>query len=396
MLRVALLPLLLFLLTISHAQERSTQVNDYVLGPEDTISIAVLRHPEFSDDYLVPQSGLLQIKAVGEVRVTGMSLDALQKHVLHKLRDRLRNPEVSIQLKTARMRRIYVLGEVKAPGVFDLKDDWGIQESLSAAGGIAAGVQSRDCTIVLERAEGGKRLRLPLDQALGGPLKDNLTLMPGDVLRVEAIATLPVYVTGKVKKPGVVRLREDAAGLLEAIAQAEGVTDGAAVAAIRIIHVTGQEETIDLSSILARDSVQIGGVAEKTPIAAKLPRLFAGDIVLVPESLERFAILGYVTKPGFYSIPSGRKYTLAEALAAAEGADKRGRISRIGLVRVENGKEVRRIFDLGKYLRSGDVKQNPEIVSGDVLYVPETNRVDLATVLSGVSSTALFFNAIRR
>jgi protein involved in polysaccharide export with SLBB domain len=129
---------------------------------------------------------------------------------------------------------------------------------------------------------------------------------------------------------------------------------------------------------------------------SKLPSLTGGEIIIVPESLDRFAILGYVTKPGFYPMPSGRKYTLSEALALAEGADKRGRLSKVGLVRLENGKEVRKIYDVGKYLRSGDVAQNPEIMPGDVVFVPETDRVDISTALSGITSFGILMNAFRR
>jgi polysaccharide export outer membrane protein len=392
------------------AGQAATDSAEYVFGPEDVLSVTVLKHPEFSDTYLVPASGIVQISAVGDVMVAGMTRSDLRKHIIQKLRDRLRNPEVVVSLKVARMQRIYVLGDVKSPGVFDLKEGWSVAESLSAAGGLANEVQMRDCKVVIERAGGQGRLEVSLESALNGLTPadkekgikpEDLRPRPGDVIRIEAVEMLPVFVSGKVRTPGLFRLRRDTAGVLEAIAQAEGVVDGAALGSVRIIRPDGTEETVDLSAILAKDTVREGMQSTNPETAAPtaathLPRLKGGEIILVPESLDRFAILGYVTKPGYYSLPNGRRYTMAEALAAAEGADKRGRISRIGLVRMENGKETRRVYDLGKYLRGGDTKQNPEILPGDVLFVPETNRVDIATVLSGISSSALFFSAIRR
>lgn len=364
---------------------------EYVLGPEDVVVVNVLRHPEFSDEYLIPSSGVVQIKPVGDVKATGMSLATLQEHVRFKLRDRLRNPEVSVALRLARMKRVYLFGDLKSPGVFDLKEGWGVAECLSAAGGLAQGIQSRDCKVILERAKGESPKPLSLTEALDGSARGEYKLQPGDVLRVESIPTFPVYVTGKVKTPGMYRLREDSTGILEAIAQAGGVLDGAAVASVRIIRITGGEEEVNLTSSLTRETL-----VDPAPANLPLPKLNGGDIVLVPESLDRFAILGHVTKPGFYPIPSGRRYSLSEAVAVAEGAAARGRLSQVGLVRMEGGKEVRRVYDLGKYLKKGDKSQNPEVLPGDVLFIPESNRVDITTVLTGISTSALFFNAIRR
>jgi polysaccharide export outer membrane protein len=409
----------------SRIVERSSS---YQLGPEDVFTVTVLRHPEFSGDYLVPTSGVVQIQAVGEVNVTGLSLDDVQNRVLAKLRDRLRQPEVSVTLKLARQRRVYVLGDVRDPNVFDWKPEWTIAEVLSAAGGLTTGTQIRDCRVIVERVEAdGKRMRyeLPLDRALNGLSEEDrsrgltpelLKPRPGDVVRVEAIETFPVYVNGKVKTPGVYRLRRDNAGVLEAISQAQGILEGAAVTRVRILRNNGKEEEVDLSSVLSQDTLRDSLPAEITsptsvagsegetakPAAPKpkdlnLPTLEPGDIVLVPESLDRYAVLGYVTKPGFFPIPQGRRFTMSEALASAEGATPRGRLTRVGLVRIQpDGTEIRKVYNLGNYLSGKDDTQNPDIQPGDVLYVPESPRVEVTSILQGVSSIAFFFNAIRR
>lgn len=373
----------------ANAKASVEQTADYALGAEDVITVSVLRHPEFSGDFLIPTSGTVQLPAVGEMKLKGMTLLDVQRAVLRKLRDRLQNPEVSVTLKAPRMRRIYVLGDVKAPGVLDLKEGWGISEGLSAAGGLAQNVQSRDCTLTLERATSGEKTQMPLDAVLKGIAKDPIRLQPGDIVRIDSVSTLAVFVTGRVKLPGQVKLREDATGILEAIAQAGGIADGAGLASVRLIHSTGNQEIVDLSGAFQ------SGLGANSPLGT-YPKLIAGDVVLVPELLDQFAVLGSVTKPGYYPIPSGRVMTVIDAVAIANGADRRGRLSRVGLIRTEGGKQTQRVLNLAHFLQTGDAKDNPKLLPGDLVFVPESGKVDLSVVLNGVSAAALLFNAVRR
>jgi hypothetical protein len=63
---------------------------------------------------------------------------------------------------------------------------------------------------------------------------------------------------------------------------------------------------------------------------------------------------------------------------------------------MKDGKQTRTIYDLGRFLAKGDATQNPIIRPGDVIFVPETNRVDISIILSALSSTSLLLNATKR
>jgi polysaccharide export outer membrane protein len=359
--------------------------SQYVLGPEDLIAVTVVDMPKFSGEYLIPTTGVISMPVVGEVKAAGMTIDSLRDFAVEKLKARLKNPEVVVVLKVPRPRRVYAYGDVRSSGVFELRDGWRVSELLSAAGGLGPNVLEQDVRVVVEKAATKEKLEMTLSEAINGPQAGSLVLAPGDVVRFNSVAMTPVYVSGKVKSPGLYRLREKEAGVLEALAQAGGVTEDANITSVRVIRLNGSEEKIDLApSMLRGEKVQ-------------LPKLNSGDMVLVSESQNRFVILGYVSKPGYYSIPSGTSITLAEAVARAEGPEKRASLSKVGIVRQENGKEVRKVYDLGKFLGSkGDMSQNPTLMAGDVVYVPETNKVDLLQLLSGLASSALFLDRIRR
>ncbi|WP_025229384.1 SLBB domain-containing protein [Fimbriimonas ginsengisoli] len=368
------------LLAASSFPQSNPDADQYRLGPEDAISVSVLKHPEFSGDFLVPANGVIQFPVAGGLKVSGLSLAEVRKQLTEKLKARLLKPEVSVTLKMARVQRFYVLGDVKGPGIYDVKPGWGVAEALSAAGGLGADVQQKDVRVTIEKAGTGEKIRVGLPQALSdGAAK----VAPGDIVRFDAVQKLPVYVSGKVRNPGLYRLREDATGLLAAIAEAGGPTEDASIAKVRVVHVNGGEDVVDLVPTLVRGE------------SSTLPVLASGDMVIVPEATSKFAILGFVSKPGYYAIPEGRLYTLSDAVALAEGADKRGRLSKVGLVRTENGKQTRSIYDLGRFLQKGDSSQNPALRPGDVVYVPETNRAELGTILSAISTSALLFNVFK-
>jgi protein involved in polysaccharide export with SLBB domain len=125
-------------------------------------------------------------------------------------------------------------------------------------------------------------------------------------------------------------------------------------------------------------------------------------MVIVSEAQNHFTVLGYVSKAGTYPIPDGHVFHLTDAIAAAADtsgpgttAEHRGRISRIGLVRVVNNKPTHKIYDLSKFMRKGDAKENPVIESGDIIYVPQSNGVELTTSLAGISTAAILYYNFR-
>lgn len=382
LLRPSAVAALLFALALTGSAQPVLQ-QGYVLGPEDVIIVNVIDQPKFSGEYLVPESGVITLPVVGAVTVTGKTLEELRQIALVGLKKRLLHPEVTVTLKVPRPKRVYVFGDVQKGGILDWKQGWRVQEALGAAGGLVTGIEQRDVRVVLEKAETKERIELPLVEALQDTANPKLTIAPGDVLRFQSLALTPIYVAGKVKQPGIYRMREGEAGVLEAIAQAGGVTPEANITSVRIARATGEQELVDISP----------AILDAKPV--QLPKLRAGDMIVVSEAQEKVVVLGYVKQPGYYPIPSGRTYTLAQAVALA-GGEARGRITRIGLVRVENGKDVRRVYDLGKYLTKGDPNSNPTLQPGDIVYVPESNRIEIAQILSGLASSALLFNNIRR
>ena len=367
----------IFLLVVSASFVRAS---DYRLGPEDIVSVVVLRHAEFSGDFLVPSDGLVNFPGAGEVLVTGKSLSELSSALTDKLSSRLRTPEISVTLKSQRMHNVYVLGAVKSPGIYNAKPGWRITECLTAGGGIIG--SSADCRVTLFRASSGEHKSAALSDILKADSTTNFAVESNDLVSVETAKTLPVYVMGRVKNPGIYDLRENC-GALEAIALAGGPLDDAALSRVMISGSSGKSEMVDLSS---------AGSGSKTN---ENPKLSPGDLVVVPESTNRVAVLGYVTTPGYFELKDGKNVTLSDALGLAKGViSRKGQVDSILVLRMSDGKQQRLTYNFGKFLKSGDVQQNPDIQPGDVVYVPAGKNPSWDAVVRALSSVSLFANAI--
>lgn len=353
----------------------------YLLGPEDTIGITVIGHPDFSGEFFIPPDGIVTLPAAGKIAVTGKTIGGLASEVIEKLKERLNEPEVFISLKSPRMQRIYIVGAVAKSDSYDMKPGWRITEALAAAGGLEKGISPEDCKVIIFRSSTGEKHTVLLSDVLRGSADANLLILNGDVMTVDPGETFPVYVTGKVKSPGLYRIRKDNPGIMSAITMAGGIMEESASNSIKINHLDGTSEMINLTPVLLEGT----GLPETT--------LRAGDLLIIPEATSRIAVLGFVGQPGFFNLKDGIKVTLADALGMAKGMDnKRAGLSKVVVVRITEGKDQKMVYDLSKFLKKGDTTQNPLIMAGDVIYVPETNKLDFDTITRGLTSIAVILN----
>ncbi|HEY3377193.1 MAG TPA: SLBB domain-containing protein [Armatimonadota bacterium] len=424
----------------------------YRLGAEDTISLVVLKHPEFSGDFLIPSDGVLDLPGVGKVTISGKTIDDVTGELVQRFSERLLRPEVTIVLRTPRIQRMYVLGAVRSPGIFDFKEGWHITQALAAAGGLSGPIE--DCTVTLLRAATGKQLKISMSEAFAAKPDANLSLAPGDVLTIEQIELMPIYVMGAVKTPGMTDLRAGS-GVAEALAKAGGLTIPAAEARITLqrngklvatiapkqltavpmqrgdiltvdplratsVMVTGSVKTPGLFELKDGEGVVeaitlAGGASDKAALShVKIVRstgvmetvdmaqafrseksivnvkLASGDLIIVPEITSGVVVLGYVSAPGYYPLADGKRVLLSEVIALAKGPDlRRAGINKVAIQRTMNdGTQTRMIVDLEHFMKTGDAKSNPEIQPNDIVYVPQTRKPDWAAIFQATLSAS--------
>ena len=154
-----------------------------LLGPGDEVEIRVFRHPEFDCTATVEQDGGLPHPALGRLPAGGRTPEELLREVTERLREFLRHPRASVNVRVVRSRKIVVLGEVNRPGVFPVREPVSLAEALALAGGFRR--EARQTEVVLVRPGERKPFVLDLRAALRrGDFAQDVAVYPGDVVFV--------------------------------------------------------------------------------------------------------------------------------------------------------------------------------------------------------------------
>ncbi|MEN3000363.1 MAG: SLBB domain-containing protein [Armatimonadota bacterium] len=366
------------LLTRPICQTALTASNhEYTLDTGDVLSVVVVNHPEFSNEYAVPPDGRVLFHGAGEILVRGLTLRQVEEQLRTALRKRLREPVVSVSLKQARPMLVFVEGQVGKPGAYPIQPGWRLFEAIAAAEGLK--ILPERAVALLLRGEQTIPLDLVALYHRGDPAA-NIPLQPGDKISIQQRLTIRVYVSGQVNMPGVYDL-EVGSGVVQAIAAAQGYHPENASLSRAFIDRKGTIIPVNLYAAL------VEGRAEQN-----IP-LQDGDLLVVPTNLSRFAIIGQVERPGYYLIPEGKPMLLSDAVALAGGVTPRALTSRVYVLRLENGELKRLEIPYQRFLKRGDPAANPPVREGDVIYLAETKRLDYGEVTSALSTLAVLWGS---
>jgi polysaccharide export outer membrane protein len=132
------LGLFAFLLAMSIPLAPLAAADEPTIGPRDLLTITVWGQPDLSHEYLVEPDGYVPFPLVGRVKASGLSpkeFAAQLKEALEK--DYLVNPQVIVSVKERLSRKVtvFILGEVKKPGSYQLDGEASVLEGITVAGG---------------------------------------------------------------------------------------------------------------------------------------------------------------------------------------------------------------------------------------------------------------------
>jgi polysaccharide export outer membrane protein len=229
------------------------QVNNYIVGPQDVLAIALYDQQDLSGKYTVEADGTFTFPLIGRVKAGGLTLRDVEQALRSKLSDGFfKNPQVSVAVEHYRSQRVFLMGEVRTPGPYPLVGDMTLIEALARAGSTtehAAGealiVRSREAgrpagPVLPEQESGAEVLRVDIKALQSGRLSSNAALRDGDTIFVPRAEL--VYVFGQVNRPGSYPLQRGTT-VLQALSLAGGVTDRGTTGRIRIARVVDGKKT---------------------------------------------------------------------------------------------------------------------------------------------------------
>ncbi len=159
----------------------------YQIGPGDTIEIKVWRHPDLDMKVTVRPDCKIAFPLVDEIDVRNITPQDLKKQLDTKLGRILRDPQVTVNVVGFESKKIFVLGEVRQPGVYPFEGQERVLDVLAKAGGYKDDTAALKSIIVIKYGHAAKsrviRVNL-LDLVKKGDPKGNISVEPSDIVFV--------------------------------------------------------------------------------------------------------------------------------------------------------------------------------------------------------------------
>jgi len=157
----------------------------YTIGPEDVLKIDVWKEPELSVTVPVRTDGKISLPLIRDVQVVGLTPLQLQEELTGKLSQYVENPTVSVIVQTINSLKIFVIGNVNRPGVFDAKREINIVQAIAMAGGFTEWANKRKITIFRKYGGTEQVIKVNYNKIVSGAHPElNIPLQPGDTINV--------------------------------------------------------------------------------------------------------------------------------------------------------------------------------------------------------------------
>ena len=230
----------------------ASATSDYVIGPQDVLTITSYDQAELSGRFTVEADGTFTYPLIGRVKAGGLTLRQIEAQVKAQLKDGgfFRNPQITVAVDTYKSQKVFIVGEVRMPGTYPLSGDMNLVEALARAGSTLPSASGEAVIVHAPGAAAGPTMppnagadntvRVNIHDLEKGIFSHNAALRDGDTIFVPRAES--VYVFGQVKSPGAYPLQQKDTTVLQALSLAGGVTDRGSTSRIQVIRIVGGEK----------------------------------------------------------------------------------------------------------------------------------------------------------
>ena len=293
---------------------------NYILGPGDELQVSLYGVQEYNASIPVSVEGKVSIQYVGEISVSGMSIEAATQKVkgaMAKVYSTIGSgqSQVSVSLSRIRTIRVTIIGS-KQPGNYSISSLATVYNALFLGGGPGKNESYRNIELIRNN-----KIYTKVDLykfLVNGDQSENVGLKDNDVIRIPAY-NQRVTLEGQVKRPGIFEMKPGES-FSDLLSFASGFNEFAYTASVNVLQKTAKEFKVQDIKASEYDSYK--------------PQ--SGDVFRVSKILNRFEnrikIDGAVFRPDTYSFYEGMR--VSDLIAKADGLkedaySKRARIIRL-------------------------------------------------------------------
>lgn len=176
----------------------------YLIQPRDQLEIKFFYNPEFSDTVTVRPDGKISLQLIDDVQAAGKSPSELDKILTHEYAKELKDPRITVIVRSFTGQQVFVGGEVNTQGVVELTTGMTPLQAVINAGGLKETAKPEE-TIVIRKGDDNHPIPIRIDLEKSFYSKNDgmpFQLMPFDIVYVpkSAIAKANKFVDQYIQK----------------------------------------------------------------------------------------------------------------------------------------------------------------------------------------------------
>jgi len=282
---------------------------DYLVSAGDRLLVSIWGSINGTFNLEVNRSGEITLPKVGAVKVAGQRFDQLPALLTAMVGRNYKNFNLNVNMGKLRSIKVYLVGEVAAPGDYNLNSLSTLINALAAAGGPTKNGSLRNIRI----NRNGKVIETVdlYDFFLKGDKGRDIRLQPGDTILVPAIGPV-AGIAGNVRRPGIYELKSERS-LKDLLALADGINPTGYLQRVQLYRVEAHDKKVvtdfnlDLKGGKSIDEVASSIAIQDLDLVKVLP---------IDSLLRGYVRLnGHVLRPGDYALKPGMR------MSALLGAD---------------------------------------------------------------------------
>lgn len=127
----------------------------YYLQPGDAFDVKLFYSPELNESVVIRPDGKISLQLVGELQAAGNSPREMEELIRGQYARVLREPAVTVVVRQVSSQRVFVAGEVRAPGEVPLSGDMTALQAIARAGFFTRDAESRQVVVLRYKGDAG-------------------------------------------------------------------------------------------------------------------------------------------------------------------------------------------------------------------------------------------------
>ena len=248
-----------------------SQSGDYVIGEGDTLDVFVWGVKELNVSVKVRPDGKITLPGIGDVKASGLTPPGLQKSLSEKIKELVKNPNVTVTVKEITNSKVYIFGGGVKSVAYDLNRSTTLLQLLCNIGEVKNADLKKSYVL-----RNGKIVKTGFYKLfINGDTSEDIPIETNDSIYMPLLTDKSIYVLGAVNAPKFIEYR-DGITVMQAILEAGGFSKFAKQNDTSIIRNEGGKDVV--IQVKAKDLFNDGDLSQNL-------KLKPNDYVMVKEGM---------------------------------------------------------------------------------------------------------------